>query len=222
MRIVATLCQAGLVKLGLFLTTLVIMVGGCDLYFEQPSNPNSTPPTPIPPDATPGAPDASFFTEPCDTPADNTCMCPDGDPSYSLPSTDGELCVCGSPLERIRAGMIGRWHGTTSNPWTGAHDVWFVFLASGAYSADAAGINSATYYGSDMDNPAKVWSLTDLLANGEAVGRMTVWWESAGTVQEGELDSIRVSEDGTQLGFRFWRTWAGRYGPIEYDLQRCE
>lgn len=154
--------------------------------------------------------------------SDNTCTCPDGEPSYSLPSSEGDLCVCGPPLERVRAGMIGRWNGRMSDPWSPDHDVKFTFLASGRYSAEAAGDHVATYYGSDGDHPSKVWSLTDILSNGETVGRLTVWWELGGSVQEGELDSIRVSADGTRLTFRFWRTWGGRYGPMEYDLTRCE
>lgn len=41
-----------------------------------------------------------------------------------------------------------------------------------------------------------------------------------GDTTEGDIRNVRFEAEETKLFFDFWRTWAGEYGPISFELER--
>lgn len=123
--------------------------------------------------------------------------------------------------------IVGRWTGEATVPtaWSPIEDLWVEFRKDGSYSAGSTG-SPAFYYGTNADYPEKVYSVKGHYPGGKP-GRGTiaiVWADdgSVGTVQHGSLENIVFSDGGDRLEFDFWRTWAGRYGPVHYDLVRSD
>jgi hypothetical protein len=72
------------------------------------------------------------------------------------------------------------------------------------------------YWGVDADSQEKSYRLLDIQANGEAKGELVVFF-APGT-KEGSIESLTLSPDGQRLRFELW--WAGRTGPVVFDLTR--
>ncbi|GAB4515770.1 MAG: hypothetical protein Tsb0020_34410 [Haliangiales bacterium] len=165
---------------------------------------------------------------PCEPARSEPCSCPDDQAGVVVLDAEGESsCLCGTTFERTRAGIPGRWQGTRVLPSTwsdpGGDVVEFVFYADGAYSATCPGQCTALYYGSDADHPSKTYELTDILDNGEGVGRIHVWFgDTSGSVTQGAMEVVALDSSGDRLSFEFWNVWGGRYGPVRYQLDRCQ
>ncbi|MFW2336269.1 hypothetical protein, partial [Ilumatobacter sp.] len=118
--------------------------------------------------------------------------------------------------------IVGRWTGDVTVPpgWSPITGFWVEFRADGTYSAGSDGPTPAFYYGSDADHPSKVYEVVGRYPDEQpGTGTITIHFD-VGTVREGSLEEIRFSSGGDRLQFEFWRTWAGRYGPVVYDLVR--
>lgn len=162
------------------------------------------------PDAAPdlGFDDASFdgFV---DVGVDTTTpLCPDG-------SVDA-----GSPLADLRGGMLGRWVGVASSPWTEPYRVEITFSPTGRYSARCLDAGcTAFYYGIDADDPKKTYDVYDVKASGEGFARIEIGF-GAGATQRGALERILLLDGGRRLTFEFFPAWLGHIGPVVYDLRR--
>ena len=123
--------------------------------------------------------------------------------------------------------IVGRWTGDVTVPtaWGPIEDFWVEFRADGSYSAGSTA-SPAFYYGTNDDFPEKVYSVNGRYPGGQpGSGTIDIVWAYdgvVGTVQQGSLENVVFSEAGDRLEFDFWRTWAGRYGPIHYDLVRSD
>jgi hypothetical protein len=119
---------------------------------------------------------------------------------------------------RVKNGMIGTWTGTATTPWVAPYTVTLVFDTYTHYSAKSSGTSTtALYYGSDEDSPLKRYSVDDILASGDAVGTIDVYFGASGTNHD-RLEGIELSADSSQLKFFFMHL--GQYGPLRYDLVR--
>jgi hypothetical protein len=121
--------------------------------------------------------------------------------------------------------VVGRWSGEVTVPqaWTPIDDFWVEFRSDGSYSAGSTG-TSAFYYGTNDDYPEKVYSVSGRYpGRAPGTGTIAIVWAydgEVGTVQQGSLQNMVFSDAGDRLEFDYWRTWAGLYGPIHYDLVR--
>jgi hypothetical protein len=132
-------------------------------------------------------------------------------------------CVEANPiptLAQLRQQMIGTWRGQMTSPFQGPQSVQFIFRASANYSAaNFTGMGPALYYGTDDENPRKKYEVNDIHTNGDGKGIIVVTF-NANSGNEGEIDRIRVCNNGQQLDFVFFPTWLGRIGPFEYRLAK--
>jgi hypothetical protein len=95
------------------------------------------------------------------------------------------------------------------------------FRANGTYSA--TGVETlddvklpAMYYGTDPDDPAKVWSLNDLQDNGTGIGTVDIVFADAGSVNRDDLRQVRLM--GDELRFEMFHH--ATYGPLVFELIR--
>jgi hypothetical protein len=126
-----------------------------------------------------------------------------------------------APLSEL---IVGRWAGEVTVPagWAKIVDFSVEFRADGTYSASATGW-SAFYYGSNVDEPGKTYTVHGSYPDGQpGFGTLRVTWGNPvpDPVTVGSLMDVRFSDGGDRLHFEFWREWAGRYGPVVYDLTR--
>jgi hypothetical protein len=123
-------------------------------------------------------------------------------------------------LTTLRSQMVGSWSGTAEAPWEpSAYPVTFELRADGGYAARSLTPNQvALYYGVDGDGNGRLYEVTDIRANGDGLGN--IWVSFGSFANEGELSRVRVCQSGRRLDFWFYRTWGGRYGPIQYRLGR--
>jgi hypothetical protein len=108
-----------------------------------------------------------------------------------------------------------------TTPWIPPYEIAMVFRADGSYSAyttDTSG-SPALYYGMDADDPGKIWSLEDVTASGNAVGKITVVFD-VGTTAEDDIESMRFDPDFN--GLRFSMYHFGQYGPLKVELRRID
>ena len=149
---------------------------------------------------------------PCDNGLQGARVC--------LPSLVFSECGCGTDaLMRVKNGVIGTWTGTVTTPWTSPYRVTFTFDSYSHYSArtvDGSGI-PALYYGSDADSLEKLYTISDIQANGDANGTITIFF-GPGNSNLDKLEGIALSADLNHLKFYFMH--GGSYGPLVYDLQR--
>lgn len=153
------------------------------------------------------------------------CACVDGRSGAQLCGPEGTYgaCICTDPeFERIRQGMVGRWTGSDSNPWTPSFKVQVSFTADGHYSAHCAADACPApvfYYGIDDDSPLKTYEIRDIRADGKATGRLTTIFSPLDvTPTYFTLDTVVLSADGEHLSLEVWND---RYGPILLDLKRA-
>ena len=151
------------------------------------------------------------------------CTCDNGlqGARICLPSLVFSECGCGTDaLVRVKNGVIGTWTGTVTTPWTSPYRVTFVFDTYSHYSArtlDGSGY-PALYYGiDDADSPEKLYTISDMQANGDASGTISIVYD-LGYADLERLEGIALSADLNHLKFYFMH--AGTEGPIAYDLQR--
>jgi hypothetical protein len=138
-------------------------------------------------------------------------------------------------LSTTAAAMAGTWAGTAHAPWDGG-EVWNVTIAftttskyGGQYSATGGATTMgftapAFYYGSDLPCDLKAWQLLDVQSTGIA-GTINVTFEYPPEAcylptWQGELSSVALDASLQRLNFSF--TTSDGYGPIVYDLARCD
>ncbi len=130
-------------------------------------------------------------------------------------------------IEGVRLSMIGDWWGVATTPWVPEYAVFFRFTEDGHYSArciyqePADCPCRALYYGTDLEDPLKVWSLdtTDgVTANG--LIDIIYWYPPDAAYESGHqgyLADVELDATGDRLRFDFMYD---EYGPIPYELER--
>ena len=155
------------------------------------------------------------------------CACTNGLVGAQICQPNGTYgpCVCQGDggtwdqqqLARLRRGIVGRWAGVQTNPWTGPCQHTFTFEASGIYSAHSPGESCVVlYYGSNNDSPEKKYTLDDVKPGGEGMGQIGIYF-GPGNTYPGEMRNVALSEDLQLLKFEvMYRT----YGPMVFSLKR--
>lgn len=129
-------------------------------------------------------------------------------------------------LKTYQEKLPGYYVGTVTTPWIPPYEIAMVFRADGTYSAyttdtsatDTSG-SPALYYGMDEDAPGKTWSLEDVTAAGNAVGKINVVFDG-GTEVEDHIESMRFDADFAELRFSVYHL--GSYGPLKVALHRVQ
>jgi hypothetical protein len=123
-------------------------------------------------------------------------------------------------IEGVRLSMIGDWWGVATTPWVPEYAVFFRFTEDGHYSArciyqePADCPCRALYYGTDLEDPLKVWSLdtTDgVTANG--LIDIIYWYPPDAAYESGHqgyLADVELDATGDRLRFDFMYD---EYGP---------
>jgi hypothetical protein len=166
----------------------------------------------------------------CTPPVEADCTCDNGTLGTHQCQTDGTwtACYCPSPvdaiLDFIKQSMTGHWQGIVTTPWKQPYSVDIIFEANGHYSAHCLnpsdGCETAFYWGKDYESPAKKYSIYDVDANGNGLGKLTVMF-LGGNTQTGSLDKIFISESKDHLTFDFYSDWKDSvYGPVHFELDR--
>jgi hypothetical protein len=117
--------------------------------------------------------------------------------------------------------LPGHYVGTVTTPWIPPYEIAMVFRADGSYSAHAMDTSgsSALYYGMDADDSGKTWSLEDVTAAGNAVGKITIVFDVGTTIKD-DIESMTFDPDFKKLRFSVFHL--DLYGPIEVALRRVE
>ena len=122
--------------------------------------------------------------------------------------------------------MLGTWQGTVSAPSTLDYGVSLEFRADCRYSAYSIDLPGASYntpaffYGSNDDSPQKLFSITNIFADGSASGDINIVFAD-GTSRVGTLLNITVLDN--TLSFEFYNSWESTeywYGPIVFTLKK--
>jgi hypothetical protein len=186
----------------------------------------------FPPDLPPDQPRERFVDLPADLPPGPEVSCSSGSTlpcgcdngllgsRICLPSLVYSECGCGTDaVMRVKNGLIGTWTGTATTPWVPTYHVTFTFDSYTHYASRAldGGGTPALYYGSDQDSPLKQYDITDVQANGDALGTIDIYFGESGTTRD-SLQSIQLSADLSRLKFSVMHL--DQYGPLQYDLQR--
>ncbi|MEO6096852.1 MAG: hypothetical protein ABIW76_14695 [Fibrobacteria bacterium] len=116
--------------------------------------------------------------------------------------------------------LPGYYVGSATTPWLPPYGIAMVFRADGSYSAFTTDTTDspALYYGMDEDAPGKTWSLEDVTAAGNAVGKINVVFD-VGTEVEDEIKSLRFNPDYAELQFSIYHFGNG---PIKVALYRIQ
>lgn len=124
-------------------------------------------------------------------------------------------------LRTYQEKLPGHYVGTVTTPWIPPYEIAMVFRADGTYSAYTTDTSSspALYNGMDADDPGKTWSLEDVTASGNAVGKIIVVFD-VGTTAEDDIESMRFDPDFNGLRFSIYHF--GEYGPIRVALRRID
>ena len=123
-------------------------------------------------------------------------------------------------VDELTAGMVGSWHGCVDTPWVPTYWVEMTFRADGTYSSVANEVldgssQPAMYYGTDDDDPGKVWRIDDLQASGLGVGIIDIVF-GGDSVNRDAISAIRLM--GDRLEFEMMHR--GAYGPLVFQLVR--
>lgn len=130
-------------------------------------------------------------------------------------------------IEGARLSMIGDWWGVATTPWVPDYAVSFRFADDGHYSARCIDQEPADcpcralYYGTDLDDPLKVWSLdtTDGVTTNGLID--IIYWYPPDAAYEsghqGYLVDVELDATGDRLRFDLMYD---EYGPIHYELER--
>jgi hypothetical protein len=116
--------------------------------------------------------------------------------------------------------MVGSWHGCVDTPWVPTYWVDLKFRADGTYSSVGSEVldgsrQPAMYYGTDADDPDKVWRIDDLQASGLGVGIIDIVF-GGDSVNRDPISGIRLM--GDQLQFELMHH--AMYGPLVFQLVR--
>ncbi len=167
-------------------------------------------------------------------PAPTTPVTDDVDPvgTCGLPDTPAPAPPAGIPdhatLTGIRNAVVGRWIGTPRVPdgWIPIGPVWIDFHSDGTYAAgcidDIGSGETVSYYGYNCSCATNRYALVTANDEGSAEGDIDISWLVRGLAPyttRGQLHRVTVTD--TTLHFEFFRTWAGTYGPVVYDLERA-
>lgn len=124
-------------------------------------------------------------------------------------------------LKTFKEKVPGHYVGTVTTPWIPPYEIAMIFRADGSYTAyttDTSG-SPALYNGMDADDSGKVWSLEDVTADGNAVGKITIVFDGGTTVAD-EIESMRFDPDFKEL--RFSLVHLNQFGPMEVALRRVD
>lgn len=167
-------------------------------------------------------------------PAPTTVVTDDVNPvgTCGLPATPAPAPPAGIPdhatLTGIRNAVVGRWIGTprVTDGWIPIGPVWIDFHSDGTYAAgcidDIGSGETVFYYGYNCSCATNRDALVTANDEGSAEGDIDISWLGRGLAPyttRGQLHRVTVTD--TTLHFEFFRTWAGTYGPVVYDLERA-
>ena len=124
-------------------------------------------------------------------------------------------------LKTFNEKLPGHYVGTVTTPWIPPYEIAMIFRADGSYSAYTTDSSDtpAFYNGMDADDPGKIWSLEDVRADGNAIGKIIVVFDMGSTVAD-EIESMRFDPDFKEL--RFSLVHLNQYGPIDVSLRRID
>jgi hypothetical protein len=132
----------------------------------------------------------------------------------------GEISV--SSYEELTAGVVGTWAGCVTTPWTPMYIVTVTLREDGTYSATTDEVLDgnrmvAFYYGTDADDPSKLYAINDFQDSGLGLGQLDITF---GLGPEpgvrGSLRNVRLM--GDLLEFEVFHV--DEYGPITFQLYR--
>jgi hypothetical protein len=143
----------------------------------------------------------------------------DGQPEACKGFTFVREPISVSTFDELATGVVGRWVGCVTTPWTPMYQVTLVFREDGTYSAKSGeGLDGqrmvALYNGSDKDSPLKRYAMTDLQASGLGLGEIDVYWDSRSVFRD-DIRNVRLMDD--KLEFEIFHDGAG---PITFRLNR--
>jgi len=169
-------------------------------------------------------------TSGCSLGQSTPCTCSSGATGLQFCQSDGTFgpCSCAPTndgnweqqmLARIRAGVVGTWSGTQTNPWQPSCSVVIRFDADGHYAAHSSMDDSCIvfYYGTNDDSPQKTYLLDDVTAAGEGSGQLAIYF-APNDLNEAQLSHIALSDDGMSLTFECMKD---NYGPLQFVLTRA-
>src|SRR5262249_30712176 len=136
-------------------------------------------------------------------------------PACARPGVDPH----GDPLDRLRWVVAAHWAGMAGSPWGPPFPGDINVPAGGADSADCLESSCiALYYGSDQDDPGKMYAIDAVDSVGRGFGNIDIFFQP-NDYNTDVLGDIEVSEDLTSLTFLYTHYEGGSvYGPIEYRL----
>lgn len=121
-----------------------------------------------------------------------------------------------SSFDDLRVGVVGRWAGCVTTPWTQPYWVTVTLRADGTYSGTAPfSSEPAFYYGTDEDSPLKRYAVLDFQDSRLGIGQIDNY-AGLDRATRGDLRNIRLM--GDQLEFEFFHL--GQYGPVTFRLYR--
>lgn len=130
----------------------------------------------------------------------------------------GEISV--GSYEELTAGIVGTWKGCVTTPWTPMYEVTVTLREDGTYSATTDEVLDGTrmialYYGTDADDPSKLYAINDFQDSKLGVGQIDVAVGPKPAMRD-SLRNIRLM--GDQLEFEMFHM--EQYGPITFQLYR--
>jgi hypothetical protein len=145
------------------------------------------------------------------------CACTDGSSGAQICQADGTYAACKCALSELRSKIVGYWWGTRTTTWDGAQTVKMQFRADGTYSAFCGSSSCiAMYWGTDLDNPQKRYSIDYVNESGVGFGQIVIYFDVSSTIP-GRLSDIAFDASGNGLTFAVWN---GTYGPLNFVLKR--
>jgi hypothetical protein len=152
--------------------------------------------------------------------AETGILAADGAPERCAGWEFSKDAVSVTTVDELTAGMVGSWHGCVDTPWVPTYWVDLAFRADGTYSSVASEVldgskQPAMYYGTDADDPDKVWRIDDLQDSGLGVGIIDIVF-GGDSENRDEISAIRLM--GDRLEFEMMHR--GAYGPLVFQLVR--
>jgi hypothetical protein len=128
--------------------------------------------------------------------------------------------ISANTFEELTAGVVGTWKGCATTPWTTMYEVTVTLRDNGTYSAATTevldGIRMiALYYGTDDDDPSKVYAINDFQDSRLGIGHIDISLAKGEAVRD-SLRNVRLM--GDQLELEVFHL--DRYGPITLRLYR--
>lgn len=144
----------------------------------------------------------------------------DGQPEACAKFSFEESGITATTFAELASGVIGRWSGCASTPWTPPYRVDVEFRADGTYSAKSDEVlddqaMTALYYGVDEDSPYKSYAINDVQASMKGVGQIDLVFDVDRPGTRGDLRNIRLMGDKLEL-----EVFNREYGPVTLQLDR--